>query len=376
MNRYAEISDTQLRGFTHPVELIAKYHRGDPNDLAVGSCCNTTPVDELYQELSTAGLERLIQYGETLICDGDGFRFRNLCASLAAFTEADLEPLLRSMIEADLYEPDFAFNKASKDLASRLLDQLKTDEDNRLEILFALAWTGDVEAIEWCTRQGWQLPAKWTIPACTKVAGWELDSKGARRDLYYTQCYALRYGKSPDPQQFRAITPRTDNCPWCSRPLINLLELGATTLAKLGITGFEQGLQIATCDVCTAFASSLFGELNQSGYSEWSLHNVRPDYLPDDADSWEGLPTDCLHLAAERPPLFAANQFLSTTFSQLGGHPTWIQCAAYPTCPECKQTMMCLAQIDHSEIEEYAEGTYYAYLCPECRVTATNYQQT
>jgi hypothetical protein len=59
-----------------------------------------------------------------------------------------------------------------------------------------------------------------------------------------------------------------------------------------------------------------------------------------------------------------------------GGHPTWVQDAAYPKCLECGQTMMFLAQVDRHDIEEYSEGTYFSFVCLDCMATATVYQQS
>lgn len=74
--------------------------------------------------------------------------------------------------------------------------------------------------------------------------------------------------------------------------------------------------------------------------------------------------------------MHAAHQYLPTQFSQLGGHPTWVQSATYPKCLECSQTMKFLAQVDHQDIEKPAAGTYFAFVCRECVTTATVYQQT
>jgi hypothetical protein len=38
--------------------------------------------------------------------------------------------------------------------------------------------------------------------------------------------------------------------------------------------------------------------------------------------------------------------------------------------------MMFLAQLDHQDIEEHSEGTYFAFVCLKCMATATDYQQT
>jgi hypothetical protein len=67
---------------------------------------------------------------------------------------------------------------------------------------------------------------------------------------------------------------------------------------------------------------------------------------------------------------------LEVSGSQVGGHPTWIQDAEYPICPECSKHMKFVGQIDCPDFQEYGEGIYYAFVCEECRIAATHYQQT
>ena len=61
--------------------------------------------------------------------------------------------------------------------------------------------------------------------------------------------------------------------------------------------------------------------------------------------------------------------------SQVGGHPAWEQDAEYPPCPECRLPMRFVGQVATGEIEP-AEGITYAFLCPDCLMAATSYQQT
>lgn len=61
-------------------------------------------------------------------------------------------------------------------------------------------------------------------------------------------------------------------------------------------------------------------------------------------------------------------------FRQIGGYPAWIQDAVYPSC-SCK-SMTFIGQLDWEQIEEYGEGIYYMFLCADCQVTATLFQQT
>lgn len=63
-------------------------------------------------------------------------------------------------------------------------------------------------------------------------------------------------------------------------------------------------------------------------------------------------------------------------FSQIGGHPTWVQEAEYPECRVCQQPMPFIAQLSNEDHEEYAEGIYYLFACGRCGVAATNHQQS
>jgi hypothetical protein len=78
-----------------------------------------------------------------------------------------------------------------------------------------------------------------------------------------------------------------------------------------------------------------------------------------------------------RHHLEGANQFLpGVGFSQIGGHPTWIQDAQYPPCLKCESPMLFIAQLSNEDFQEYGEGIYYIFICKECKVAATAYQQS
>jgi len=68
---------------------------------------------------------------------------------------------------------------------------------------------------------------------------------------------------------------------------------------------------------------------------------------------------------------------------RIGGHPTWIQPAEYPTCPNCCRLMPIFLQLDsHFPTEGFAEflwgsgGICYVCLCGECGVSASFWQCT
>ena len=172
-------------------------------------------------------------------------------------------------------------------------------------------------------------------------------------------------------EALRVVDERSDTCPNCALPLTNLfdVDLKATGLSDNG------RFRVVTCECCTAY-STIFGYMDSQGNAHLSAKNIPPAWLPDDISEWRRLPINSMQLGNLRPPLFAADPFLPVSFSQLGGHPTWIQDAEYPLCPQCSHTMMFLAQLDYADIEQYGEGIIYAFICPECRTTATSYQQS
>jgi hypothetical protein len=68
---------------------------------------------------------------------------------------------------------------------------------------------------------------------------------------------------------------------------------------------------------------------------------------------------------------------------RVGGHPSWIQSAAFPDCLSCGTTMQFLLQLD-SEIptadgQEWlwgSGGICYSFQCSPCRVTTHLWQCT
>ena len=180
-------------------------------------------------------------------------------------------------------------------------------------------------------------------------------------------------------RESRAATAsaREDTCPWCGYQLINLFAVDLTDarLSFLAMSG--EHFSVATCYRCGTFGP-IFSELLPDGTARWSALNTPPAYLPDDYDDWEQLPEDMLVLApAPHHPCRAASESLHTTFSQLGGLPTWTGgCLEYPACPTCRQTMHFLGQLSALDIAEYCDGIYYAFLCPTCRLACTSYLQS
>lgn len=299
---------------------------------------------------------------------------------LTAFTEANLDSCLRAFVSHGSFWPWYPFHRSPPDVRDDLLARIDCDAENRHPILAALAWIGDATVVK--QFDSWRrMPPPWNksfdfpIHHYPHEAGWELTRDGQRRDLCFRQCVQLqKKGPSHTPASFLSLVERADFCPCCQSSLTTLFDFDPTSFGISHDHGTFGPVQIVTCEICTTF-ETVMGFVDQDGRGWWGPKNVCP-HLPDHWTSFERLPNDALTPGKVRPAIFGVDWCLPTTFSQLGGYPAWLQNAEYPGCPMCSKTMMFLAQLACDEIEEYSEGFYYAFICPDCRTTATSYQST
>jgi hypothetical protein len=371
-----------FQGISDPVEILKIIHAPRKHDPLINWIPCPVPVDQLYLQLSSDDVHRLEAYAITLSGTDQNEQAEDIAKSLVGLRGAHIDLLLKSFIDNDTYRPALAFYGASPAIRDSLIDRVNRTPRTGNQtlplnhLLLALAWIGDAEVLTLFSHWKQHSPP-WSeflyIPPerYAESAGWELSESGQRRDLYFQECWALAKGTSNQKEDFVAVSERDDACPWCSSRLINLISFRPQFSAH----SQPEPIRVLTCEICTAFGTIL-GQVNENGAAQWSPANSKPRYLPDDAESWGRFPKDCLRLAAARNPLFAADQFLPVSVSQLGGHPTWVQDAAYPKCPTCSRTMKFVAQIARDEIEDHSEGTYYSFVCDSCKTTATTYQQT
>ncbi|EIZ9843825.1 DUF1963 domain-containing protein [Escherichia coli] len=365
-------------GLSDPVVMLKLIHQPRKFDALIDWTPCPVPTDALYQQLTTDQAQLMADYATERFASGEYKLAQEICLCLAAFTQANLNAYFREWISYDDLDNDsyMPFHRAPTDVRDRLLERVEDDAENRNCILQCLAWIGDDVVVERFAH--WRnSPPPWRSSLYIEPeeyaheAGWELTAEDQRRNLYFPQCFHLEMKSTGSCEALRVVDERNDTCPNCALPLTNLfdVDLKATGLSDNG------SFRVVTCECCTAY-STIFGYMDSKGNAHLSAKNIPPAWLPDDVSEWRRLPVNSMRQGNLRSPLFAADPFLPVSFSQLGGHPTWIQDAEYPLCPQCSHTMMFLAQLDYADIEQYGEGIISAFICPECRTTATSYQQS
>lgn len=297
--------------------------------------------------------------------------------------------------------PGWLYLGAPASTTGRLLEVFDHPEFSKMRngLLLALTWIGDENVRnqfrEWRENSPpWRSHLHIAPHEYAVRAGWELTSDGGRRDLYYETCYALVPADEPEcaPSIYPVAisTPVEATCGWCGRKLASLLDFDlsdprcAFILKDATVTStVATRLHVAYCLWCSYYAT-LYTDVNLDGGVRWSDENETMPRILDQvgvgSDDDLPPPATCRLVlgSRRRTPYEVLGRFMlsETGISQIGGHPEWIQDAKYPVCPACRQRMLYIGQVSWEDIEEFAEGSTYAFLCLPCGKAATIYQQT
>ncbi|MEI8196930.1 MAG: hypothetical protein WCI73_13600 [Phycisphaerae bacterium] len=367
-------------GVIDPVEIIRLAQQNRPYDPLIHYLPPPRGLEEFYVLLTLPQAERLMILASQSLRNGDKCFAENLARSLAAFTGYNLDLMLETWIELGQFWPPIAFRSAGDKIRDGILDALRNGNVDANHALQAAAWIGDEVVIN-AFEAFDAFPPYWAkslyIPPSgyARTAGWELVS-GRRNELSLGRCFSiipvLQESERSDVCLFQ---PTQDCCAWCGSELVNLLRIGASAVpfSTIGLSG--NCFEVKTCSRCTCFGF-VFAELDAGGQGHWARGNVRPDLVQGKLEPWARSKWGEITVRFnERRTTHAADNFLPTTYTQIGGLPAWVQDLAYPNCCNCGKTMLVVAQIDNSLFRD-DEGMYYAFLCRDCRVTATTFQQT
>lgn len=380
-----------FEGITDPVEVLKIMHTSRPYNPLIEYTPYAWSKEQLYVSLSAENADQLEAYAVELLHAGDEDTCLDVLGSLVCYNNKRLTDSIPELMRKGLYAQGIVFKDASAEVRDRLLRLVEQDHDNRNHLLLALSWIGDEQVVrhfrEWReNRPEWAEELYAAPERYTYEAGWELTAEGERRNLFYQSNYAIEKADTgQDSVQIKGksasfLTESRQVCPWCGGKLTNLIDIEADHPAIHFLPLAGERLQVQTCIFCNCYGP-VYMELDAGQEPKWSDSNQKPDCLPaaePDRGREEYLSAGKLLSAAAEPrnTCHAAQWTLEPKASQLGGYPTWIQDAEYPVCPCCSQSMHFIGQLDWEEMEEYGEGIYYMFLCPDGNVSATLFQQS
>lgn len=372
---------------TDPVEILKIMHAPRQYDPLIQYVPYPLSKEQMYITLTAEEAGRMLRYALELLAAGDESEADEILLSLVCYRNDNIDEALPELMEHGMYDSAILFKDAPSEIRDRLLQQVEWDDVNRNHLLLILSWIGDPVVVN--QFREWQLhPPKWAgqlfvgPEIYALEGGWEITPDGERRDLTYSLSYAIRetgeqLDSAAELSTARFLKSSTSNCPWCEGKLTILLDADTShpSLAYLGLP--MERLQIETCDRCGCFGT-IYMDLDRQGVPVWSRFNRKPEYLPSfDSEDSSGVVVSRLSLSPEpHSPFYAAIWTLSQQGSQLGGHPSWVQDADYPVCPCCAKRMRFIGQVDIADFDNFGEGIFYMFVCPEDKVTATLYQQS
>lgn len=368
-------------GVIDPVEIIRIMLTNRKHDPLIVYSPAPVSSEQIFAGLSPMQEQKLAEIAADAIRGGDEDLGENIGKSLATLTEANLDDMLHAWLDGGHLWPSVAFRNAGPSVRDRIFEMIAAGTERLNHALCALAWIGDPAVVAKFAK--WEeSPPVWRSllhvgpSTYALVGGWEL-TKGGRRNRFFDECFALEIVPEDAPASgVQLLSERPEKCPLCGDALIHLLEIptGDGPLRFLPFSG--SSLPVLTCERCTGWGEFTFAHIGPNGAAAW--HPANPKTARESAVGfeWERGPWCGKRVALrKRSAIHTVDSCMELPATQIGGMPTWVQNEAYPNCPDCGQTMMFLAQLDNDAFPRH-EGTYYAFLCGECRVTATTYQQT
>ncbi|MDR9855055.1 DUF1963 domain-containing protein [Paenibacillus sp. VCA1] len=375
---------------TDPVDILKMMHTPKHSDPLVQYVPYPLREEEVYVSLSPEDAEKMLEHALGLLKAGDEETCRDILASLVCYRNENIGKCLPVLMEHGIYDPEILYKDAGPVVRDRLIERVESDDEHRNEILLVLGWIGDEQVAgkfrSWrMNRPVWAERLYVPPESYSLYAGWELDADGKRRNLVYGRSYAIRQtGESAAPDSVKTsgefLKLSGADCPWCGGKLTTLMNVRTTHPSLAHLKRFWDRLQVDTCMNCGCFGV-VYMDCDSNGKTAWSTYNRKPRYLGDIApeemnDEYPRWGSNLALSCEPRSAYYSSIWGLSQAGSQLGGHPSWIQDAEYPSCPCCGRSMLFIGQLDLAELEEYGEGIYYMFVCPQHKLTATTYQQS
>jgi hypothetical protein len=183
-----------------------------------------------------------------------------------------------------------------------------------------------------------------------------------------------------EPEKHRFGGCVATGCAVCGEPLHNLITLNPPP-AELGVTS-RAALSIATCLSCLGWSEPVMFFRHDPQGEPMAIGGTpaKPEF-----PAGPLLETEAQ--LARTPQRWAWQDWALSNgrenLHRIGGHPTWVQCAAYPTCPDCGSVMPALLQLD-SNLPTRDGGQWlwgsggigYVFWCDPCAVSASLWQCT
>jgi hypothetical protein len=164
-------------------------------------------------------------------------------------------------------------------------------------------------------------------------------------------------------------------CPHCQQQLHRLLRL-ASVPPGIGINSCER-VEFVWCAWCGPYADVSYVRHDSNGTPVDVVMTFVIDPPDPEPEDWS-IPATEVELIRLDQRWWQQDWALSNdreNLHRIGGEPTWIQAAHYPSCPHCGDRMISAGQISIADLWD-GEGICYLMWCDQCATSGVIYQQT
>lgn len=286
----------------------------------------------------------------------------------------------RELVRLECYWPSCLYRDATESITEILLEKIdeETERPNLSILLSAISWTRNEAALkafaEWeRTTPGWSdqlfVPPKDYLP----YAGLSLNTEGKFESLVSETCFRVTIADDSGDESMDCRTEADMKCPACGGDLcwlFDFTQLSQAAHEKVFAGVFASApLRILCCLFCGCYENN-FSRFAPEGDAVWLSPQQRLEF----EGSGEASPVARRLSLTATSPYAGSEPFALQDASSIGGMPSWVQDAEYPSCLECGDLMRFFAQHDNGAVGE--EGLYFAFFCESCSVACVHYQQT
>lgn len=291
----------------------------------------------------------------------------------------DCKEIARVACESEIYYPRELYYKADEKVRDKLIEKLMTtkSEDEGSSLLGCLAMVGDEKAQDVLYElkknpRPWRKKLYADSDAYAEEAGWTFNSKNEYIKLTYDKCFSFERGENKNENGTFIARKRGEKCPHCGCELVDILILDGRD-ERLSFLGLDGIITASCCPNCVMLSEEISNRFTLDGKSEILEYDGIDENYFSDEDLNAMVENSLVISEKERPLLYGA---FNDDVNTIGGFANWVQGSEYKECPECGKKMKYLAQIHWGTVEDFAEGTLFIEICPDCKIITMLHQQT
>ena len=281
--------------------------------------------------------------------------------------------------EREIFYPSELYYKASEKVRDKLIEKIMAikSANEASYLLCCLAMIGDKKSQDTLYElkinpKPWRKKLYVDSDIYAEEGGWTFDNQNNYVKLNYDKCFSFEKGDKKDENGTFMVRKRGEKCSHCGCEMLDILVIDGRD-ERFSFLGLDGIITASFCPNCVTMSEGISNKFNLDGTSEiLEFEGEEKNYF--DEKMIDEMVENKFVISEKEKPLFYGA--FGDDINTIGGFANWIQDWEYRECPECKKKMKYLAQIHWDTIMDYAEGTLYIEVCPDCKIITTFHQQT